>query len=112
MARHLEVPWLYSSTSVTADEPHRVQVSRRWLYDTLKLFNGYRVRRPKMKVGRIGPMRPGREAGRRASCGKSASGARLGGAGNAVRSRCCDTRERKGEPTGNINVDLKQRASS
>ena len=51
MARHLEVPWLYSSTSVTADGPHRVapQVSRPWLYDTLKLFNGYRVRRPEIK---------------------------------------------------------------
>jgi hypothetical protein len=50
VARHLEVPWLYSSTSVTADGPHRVQVSRPWLYDTLKLFNGYRVRRPEMKA--------------------------------------------------------------
>jgi hypothetical protein len=51
VARHLEVPWLYSSTSVTADG-HRVapQVSRPWLYDTLKLFNGYRVRRPEMKA--------------------------------------------------------------
>jgi len=30
-------------TSATADGPHRVapQVSRPWLYDTLKLFNGY-----------------------------------------------------------------------
>ncbi|MDQ2946165.1 MAG: hypothetical protein M3Y27_09535 [Acidobacteriota bacterium] len=24
--------------------------SRRWLYDSLKLFNGYRVRRPTSKV--------------------------------------------------------------
>jgi hypothetical protein len=56
VARHLEVPWLYSSTSVTADGPHRVapQVSRPWLYDTLKLFNGYRVRRPEMKAAPAG----------------------------------------------------------
>ena len=46
MARHFEVPWLYLSTSATADGPHRVapQVSRPWLYDTLKLFNGYLLR--------------------------------------------------------------------
>ena len=54
MARHLEVARLYSITSVTADEPHRVQVSRPWLYDTLKLFNGYRVRRPEMKAAPAG----------------------------------------------------------
>ena len=43
MARHLEVPWLYSSTSATADGPHRVapQTVGPWLYDTLTLFNGY-----------------------------------------------------------------------
>jgi hypothetical protein len=43
VAHHFEVPWLYSSTSATADGPHRVapQVSRPWLYDTLTLFNGY-----------------------------------------------------------------------
>src|SRR5262245_21370662 len=34
------------------------------------------------------------------------------GAGNVARWRCCDTRERKGEPTGNTNVDLNQRARS
>jgi RNA-directed DNA polymerase len=28
--------------------------SRPWLYDTLKLFNGYRVRRPGPKVARVG----------------------------------------------------------
>jgi hypothetical protein len=33
------------------------------------------------------------------------------GAGNAARSRCCDTRKRKSEPTGNTNFDLNRRAS-
>jgi hypothetical protein len=42
VARRFKVPWLYSSTLATADGPHRVapEVSRPWLYDTLKLFNG------------------------------------------------------------------------
>ena len=30
------------------------QWSRQWLYDTLKLFNGYRVRRPWSKVAPAG----------------------------------------------------------
>jgi len=33
------------------------------------------------------------------------------GAGNAARSRWCDTRKRKSEPTGNTNFDLNRRAS-
>ena len=33
------------------------------------------------------------------------------GAGNAARSRWCDTRRRKSEPTGNTNFDLNRRAS-
>ena len=33
------------------------------------------------------------------------------GAGNAARSRWCDTRKRKGEKTGNTNFDLNRRAS-
>ncbi len=33
------------------------------------------------------------------------------GAGNVARSRCCDTRKRKSEPTGNTNFDLTRRVS-
>jgi hypothetical protein len=33
------------------------------------------------------------------------------GAGNAAWSRCCDTRRRKSESTGNTNFDLNRRAS-
>ena len=33
------------------------------------------------------------------------------GAGNVAWSRCCDTRNRKGEATGNTNFDLNRRAS-
>lgn len=32
------------------------------------------------------------------------------GTGNVARSRWCDTRKRKGEPTGNTNFDLNRRA--
>src|SRR6516165_5389075 len=35
----------------------------------------------------------------------------VAGAGNAARSRYCDTRRRKGETTGNTNIDLTRRAS-
>src|SRR6516164_10253671 len=35
----------------------------------------------------------------------------VAGAGNVARSRWCDTRRRKGEPTGNTNIDLNRRAS-
>src|SRR5271169_6133375 len=35
----------------------------------------------------------------------------VAGAGNAARSRYCDTRRRKGETTGNTNIDLNRRAS-
>src|ERR1019366_6316842 len=35
----------------------------------------------------------------------------VAGAGNVARSRWCDTRQRKGETTGNTNFDLNRRAS-
>ena len=35
----------------------------------------------------------------------------VAGAGNVAWSRCCDTRRRKGEMTGNTNFDLHRRAS-
>jgi hypothetical protein len=35
----------------------------------------------------------------------------VAGAGNVAWSRWCDTRRRKGEPTGNTNFDLNRRVS-
>jgi hypothetical protein len=35
----------------------------------------------------------------------------VAGAGNVAWSRWCDTRRRKGEPTGNTNIDLNRRVS-
>jgi len=35
----------------------------------------------------------------------------VAGAGNGAWSRCCDTRKRKSETTGNTNFDLHRRAS-
>ena len=35
----------------------------------------------------------------------------VAGTGNVAWSRCCDTRRRKGETTGNTNIDLNRRAS-
>src|SRR6266705_1782026 len=35
----------------------------------------------------------------------------VAGAGNVAWSRCCDTRRRKSETTGNTNIDLNRRAS-
>ncbi len=35
----------------------------------------------------------------------------VAGAGNVARSSWCDTRKRKGEPTGNTNIDLNRRVS-
>jgi hypothetical protein len=34
----------------------------------------------------------------------------VAGAGNVAWSRWCDTRKRKGEPTGNTNIDLRRGA--
>src|SRR5262249_16602742 len=47
--------------------------------------------------------------GRRA--GNPHAGFNGGGGGKAARSRYCDTRRRKGETTGNTNIDLNRRAS-
>ena len=35
----------------------------------------------------------------------------VAGAGNVAWSKWCDTRRRKGEPTGNTNIDLNRRVS-
>jgi len=54
--------------------------SRPWLYDTLKLFGGYRVRRDMPKVARHDRShKPRQEANGSAQCGKSARCVRRGG---------------------------------
>jgi hypothetical protein len=49
--------------------------------------------------------------GRIVKRGKPHAAFNVARAGNVARSRYCDTRRRKGEPTGNTNIDLHQRAS-
>lgn len=45
------------------------------------------------------------------SAGKPHAAFDEAGTGNVTWSKCCDTRKRKGELTGNTKVDLHQRAS-
>src|SRR5262249_7612035 len=52
----------------------------------------------------------GKQTGER-SAGNPNAAFDVAGAGNAARSRYCDTRRRKGETTGNTNIDLNRRAS-
>src|SRR5262245_47637472 len=44
------------------------------------------------------------------SAGKPHAAFDVAGAGNVARSRCCDTRKRKGESTGNTDIYLNRRA--
>ena len=87
--------------------------SRRWLYETLGLFNGHRVRRrpPESAPGMIGPITlDAKHAGER-SAGKPPAPFDVAGAGNVAGSKYCDTRRRKCGTTGNTNIDLHRRAS-
>ena len=61
--------------------------------------------------GRIGPISlEAKQTGER-SAGNPHAAFDAAEAGNAAWSRWCDTRRRKGEPTGNTNFDLNRRAS-
>src|SRR5271165_6195170 len=61
--------------------------------------------------GRIGPISLGaKQAGER-SAGNPHAAFDAAEAGNVARSRWCDTRRRKSEPTGNTKFDLNRRAS-
>ena len=76
--------------------------SRQWLYETLRLFNAYRVRATaaESRPGRIGPISLGvKQTGER-SAGNPHAAFDVAGAGNVAWSRCCDTRRRKGEQQG------------
>src|ERR1700722_15826126 len=61
--------------------------------------------------GRIGPISlEAKQTGER-SAGNPHAAFDAAEAGNVAWSRWCDTRRRKGEPTGNTNFDLNRRAS-
>ena len=63
------------------------------------------------RAGRIGPITLGvKQTGERRA-GNPHTAFEVAGAGNVAWSRCCDTRRRKGETTGNTNFDLHRRAS-
>src|SRR5271165_707167 len=61
--------------------------------------------------GRIGPISLGAKQTGERSAGNPHAAFDAAEAGNAARSRWCDTRRRKSEPTGNTNFDLNRRAS-
>ena len=63
------------------------------------------------RAGRIGPISlEAKQTGER-SAGNPHAAFDEAGAGNVARSRWCDTRRRKSEPTGNTNFGLNRRAS-
>ena len=63
------------------------------------------------RPGKIGPISlEAKRTGKR-SAGNPPATFDVAGIGNAARSRCCDTRRRKGETTVNTNIDLNWRAS-
>src|SRR6516225_12432768 len=63
------------------------------------------------RAGRIGPINLGvKQTGERRA-GNPHAAFEVAGAGNVAWSRCCDTRRRKSEATGNTNFDLNRRAS-
>jgi hypothetical protein len=67
--------------------------------------------RTESRPGRIGPINLWvKQTGER-SAGNPHAAFDVAGTGNLAWSRCCDTRRRKGETTGNPNVDLNRRAS-
>jgi len=67
--------------------------------------------RAESRSGRIGPINlEAKQTGER-SAGNPHAAFDAAEAGNVARSRWCDTRGRKGEPTGNTNFDLTRRAS-
>ena len=64
--------------------------------------------RTESRAGRIGPISLGAEQTGERSAGNPHAAFDEAGAGNAARSRWCDTRRRKSEPTGNTNFDLER----
>src|SRR6202162_1545021 len=67
--------------------------------------------RTESRSGRIGRINLDvKQTGER-SAGNPHAAFDVAGTGNVAWSRCCDTRRRKGETTGNTNIDLNRRAS-
>src|ERR1700746_3383985 len=67
--------------------------------------------RAESRPGRIGPINlRAKQTGER-SAGNPHAAFDEAGTGNVAGSRCCDTRRRKDEKTGNTNIDLNRRAS-
>src|SRR6185295_19637039 len=63
------------------------------------------------RPGRIGPINlDAKQTGER-SAGNPHAAFDVAGTGNVAWSRCCHTRRRKSETTGNTNFDLNRRAS-
>src|SRR5215813_3581000 len=67
--------------------------------------------RAESRPGRIGPISLGAKQTGERRAGNPHAAFDVAGTGNAAWSRCCDTRRRKGETTGNTNIDLNRRAS-
>src|SRR5215203_1163859 len=63
------------------------------------------------RPGRIGPISLGAKQTGERRAGNPHAAFDVAGTGNVAWSRCCDTRRRKGETTGNTNIDLNRRAS-
>ena len=67
--------------------------------------------RAESRPGRIGPISLGAKQTGERRAGNPHAAFDVAGIGNVAWSRCCDTRRRKGETTGNTNIDLNRRAS-
>src|ERR1700724_557486 len=66
--------------------------------------------RAESRLGRIGPICLGAKQTGERRAGNPHAAFDVAGTGNGAWSRCCDTRRRKGETTGNTNIDLNRRA--
>jgi hypothetical protein len=67
--------------------------------------------RGESRPGRIGPISLGAKQTGERRAGNPHAAFDVAGIENVAWSRCCDTRRRKGETTGNTNIDLNRRAS-
>ena len=87
--------------------------SRGWLYQNSRAVQRLPggSTRTESRAGRIGPISLGAKQTGERSAGNPHAAFDEAGAGNVARSRWCDTRRRKSEPTGNTNFGLNRRAS-
>src|SRR5258705_6595394 len=78
--------------------------------EAVQQLSGLAVR-AESRPGRIGPISLGAKQTGERRAGNPHAAFDVAGVGNVAWARCCDTRRRKGETTGNTNIDLKRRAS-